>query len=66
MAKNVNQNLKCSSLTVQINDVDVVKVTRRGATAVHLVTDAVAVDSDAAVTLDWARRWDHMQQHSGE
>ena len=66
MAENVSPNLKCVSLTGQINDVDVVKVTRRGATAVHHVTDAVLVDSDAAVTLDWARRWDHMQQHSGE
>ena len=61
-----NHNLKCGSLTMQINDIDVVKVTRRGATAVHLVIDAVTVDTDAVVTLDWTRRWDHMQQHSGE
>ncbi|KAI0215837.1 Alanyl-tRNA editing protein Aarsd1-A [Lamellibrachia satsuma] len=50
----------------KINDIDVVQVMRHGVTAVHLVTDAVSVDTDVTVTVDWERRWDNMQQHSGQ
>ena len=42
------------------------QVTRCGASAVHLVTTAVSVDTEVTVTIDWDRRWEHMQQHSGK
>ena len=50
----------------QINGVDVLRVTRRGSKAVHLVRSPLQVDSEALVELDWRRRFDHMQQHTGK
>jgi len=40
-------------------------VRRRGKSAIHYVAAPLDVDSEVRVTVDWARRWDHMQQHSG-
>ncbi|KAL5508833.1 hypothetical protein EMCRGX_G004088 [Ephydatia muelleri] len=50
----------------KINGVDVLRVTRRGSKAVHLVKSPLQVDSEAVVELDWRRRFDHMQQHTGQ
>ena len=51
-----------------INDVPVLSVSRRGTEAVHLVSPAVDWSPGTRVRqrLDWARRWDNMQQHSGQ
>ena len=51
-----------------INDVPVLSVSRRGTEAVHLVSPAVNWSPGTRVRqrLDWARRWDNMQQHSGQ
>ena len=51
-----------------INDVPVLSVTRRGTEAVHLVSPPVDWSPGTVVTqrLDWARRWDNMQQHTGQ
>ena len=51
-----------------INSVAVLSVTRRGTEAVHLVSPAVdwVPGTACSQSLDWARRWDNMQQHSGQ
>ena len=51
-----------------INSVPVLSVSRRGTEAVHLVSPAVDWRPGDVVTqrLDWGRRWDNMQQHSGQ
>uniref|UniRef100_A0A8C3LDT1 Threonyl/alanyl tRNA synthetase SAD domain-containing protein n=1 Tax=Chrysolophus pictus TaxID=9089 RepID=A0A8C3LDT1_CHRPC len=40
--------------------------TRRGAQAVHFVETALEPGSAVLLSLDWERRFDHMQQHSGQ
>ena len=42
------------------------RVLRKKAHAVHYVESPLSVGSTVAVELDWGRRLDHMQQHSGE
>lgn len=42
------------------------RVTRRGAEAVHFVETALEPGSAVLLSLDWERRFDHMQQHSGQ
>ena len=42
------------------------QVRRRGNEAVHFVTESFEVGSLVSGTIDWKRRWDHMQQHSGQ
>src|SRR4249919_967027 len=32
----------------------------------HLLAEPLATDGDVAGEIDWARRFDHMQQHSGQ
>jgi len=51
-----------------INNATVVSVTRRGKEAVHLVSGVQEWSPGTTVTqeLDWTRRWDNMQQHSGQ
>ena len=49
-----------------IGDVPVIKVTRHGADAVHFVSSSLEVGPEVQLKLDWDRRFDHMQQHSGE
>ncbi|XP_067003910.2 alanyl-tRNA editing protein Aarsd1 isoform X2 [Anabrus simplex] len=44
----------------------VLQVTRRGAQAVHFVDSPLTVGEMVHQTLDWERRQDHMQQHSGQ
>lgn len=48
-----------------IGAVPVLRVTRRGAEAVHFVETALEPGSAVLLSLDWERRFDHMQQHSG-
>ena len=39
---------------------------RRGATAIHYVCEEIQEGSEVDVAIDWSRRFDHMQQHSGK
>lgn len=50
---------------VQINGVDVVRVLRRGSTAVHFTQEPLKEGAQVEIEVDWGRRFDHMQQHSG-
>ncbi len=52
--------------TGSINGVDVVDVTEDGERVLHRTAEPIPVGSAAEVTLTWSRRFDHMQQHSGE
>ncbi|XP_025926971.1 alanyl-tRNA editing protein Aarsd1-like [Apteryx rowi] len=49
-----------------IGDVPVLRVSRRGAEAVHFVRTALEPGAQVLLSLDWERRFDHMQQHSGQ
>ncbi|XP_064644016.1 alanyl-tRNA editing protein Aarsd1-B-like [Lineus longissimus] len=49
-----------------INDVDVLSVIRRGVEAVHFTRSPIDPGTEVHVQLDWRRRFDHMQQHSGQ
>lgn len=49
-----------------IGDVPVLRVTRQGPEAVHFVTSPLEEGQEVKVKVDWERRFDHMQQHSGE
>ncbi|KAJ3358768.1 hypothetical protein GGF32_009985 [Allomyces javanicus] len=51
--------------------VPVIDVQRQGLTAVHMIPaaeadGAIAVGDEVEATVDWARRWDATQQHSGQ
>ena len=39
---------------------------RRGKDAVHFIKENLEVGKEATGKIDWKRRWDHMQQHSGQ
>ena len=45
--------------------VEVSRVLRRGSSAVHYLEQPLDEGSPVHVELDWQRRYDHMQQHSG-
>lgn len=47
-------------------EVAVVDVQRRGLRAVHVVDGPLAEAAPVEVSLDWRRRVDHMQQHTGQ
>ncbi|KAL0984187.1 hypothetical protein UPYG_G00138270 [Umbra pygmaea] len=49
-----------------IGDVPVLRVTRQGPEAVHFVGSALEVGQKVQLKVDWERRFDHMQQHSGQ
>uniref|UniRef100_A0A8C3B0W0 Alanyl-tRNA synthetase domain containing 1 n=1 Tax=Cyclopterus lumpus TaxID=8103 RepID=A0A8C3B0W0_CYCLU len=49
-----------------IGDVPVLRVTRQGPDAVHFVGSSLEVGQEVQVKVDWERRFDHMQQHSGQ
>jgi hypothetical protein len=49
-----------------INDISVLRVTRRGAQADHFTESPLSPGSQVQVRVDWERRFDHMQQHSGK
>jgi misacylated tRNA(Ala) deacylase len=53
-------------LQLQINGVDVVRVLRRGSTAVHLTQEPLQEGAEVDIEVDWGRRFDHMQQHSAQ
>ncbi|KAI8371688.1 Threonyl/alanyl tRNA synthetase [Radiomyces spectabilis] len=49
-----------------IDDVPVVDVQRRQLQHVHFTKQPIQVSKEVTVKLDWQRRWDHVQQHSGQ
>ncbi|XP_077406174.1 alanyl-tRNA editing protein Aarsd1-like isoform X3 [Vanacampus margaritifer] len=49
-----------------IADVPVLRVTRQGQDAAHFVASPLEVGQEVRVKVDWERRFDHMQQHSGQ
>jgi len=48
------------------DDNQVLDVTRRGDLAVHFLTEEVQPGDKLVQKIDWARRFDNMQQHSGQ
>nr|XP_032628626.1 alanyl-tRNA editing protein Aarsd1-like isoform X3 [Chelonoidis abingdonii] len=49
-----------------IDDIPVLRVTRQGPAAVHFVQTPLEPGRQVLLTVDWDRRFDHMQQHSGQ
>lgn len=49
-----------------IDGKEVIQVTRRGAEAIHFLKSSFEPGQTVSVLLDWNRRLDHMQQHSGQ
>ncbi|KAG8009075.1 Alanyl-tRNA editing protein Aarsd1, partial [Nibea albiflora] len=49
-----------------IGDVPVLRVTRQGPEALHFVSSPLDEGQEVQVKVDWERRFDHMQQHSGQ
>lgn len=41
------------------------RVLRRGSTAVHITQEPLQEGIEVEIEVDWDRRFDHMQQHSG-
>ena len=41
------------------------QVFRRGAEAVHITDSELTEGEEVKCNIDWTRRFDHMQQHSG-
>ncbi|XP_077171765.1 alanyl-tRNA editing protein Aarsd1 isoform X2 [Paroedura picta] len=49
-----------------INGIPVLRVTRQGPDALHFIQAPLEPDTEVQLALDWERRFDHMQQHSGQ
>ncbi|GAB1610193.1 alanyl-tRNA editing protein Aarsd1-like [Argonauta hians] len=49
-----------------IDAIPVHRITRRAADAVHFVEKELVAGADVHLKLDWERRFDNMQQHSGQ
>ena len=49
-----------------INGIAVKKVIRKGAKALHFISEEIAVGETVNLSVDWKRRFDHMQQHSAQ
>ncbi|XP_056325054.1 alanyl-tRNA editing protein Aarsd1 [Danio aesculapii] len=49
-----------------IGGIPVLRVLRQGPDAVHFVSSALEEGQEVHIKLDWKRRFDHMQQHSGQ
>ncbi|CAO3635341.1 unnamed protein product [Cunninghamella echinulata] len=46
--------------------IKVYKVERKLLEHIHYTKEPIQVNSEVKITLDWERRWDHVQQHSGQ
>lgn len=49
-----------------LNDKKVYHVKRVADKAIHFITDSLEVGESVLQKIDWERRFDHMQQHSGQ
>lgn len=52
--------------TEQGDEIRISNVVRDGLTAVHVASAPIPVGSQVDLSVDWARRFDHMQQHTGQ
>ena len=52
--------------TGRLGSVDVVETIDDGDDIVHVVSAPIAADATVHGEIDWARRFDHMQQHTGQ
>ena len=41
------------------------RVIRQGGSAIHYVPETIPEATEVDLVVDWLRRFDHMQQHSG-
>lgn len=41
------------------------RVIRQGGSAIHFIPEAIPEATEVDLVVDWSRRFDHMQQHSG-
>lgn len=48
-----------------LDNIEVLQVLRKGNEAVHFTKEPIAVGTVVSQRIDWNRRFDHMQQHSG-
>ena len=49
-----------------LGDANVLDVKEQGENIIHLCDKPLEVGTEVSGTIDWERRFDHMQQHSGE
>ncbi|VVC99283.1 unnamed protein product [Leptidea sinapis] len=49
-----------------LNNTEVVQVIRKGEDAVHFTREPLEVGTNVTQRINWERRFDHMQQHSGQ
>ncbi|KAG2185308.1 hypothetical protein INT44_002098 [Umbelopsis vinacea] len=49
-----------------IDDIKVHNVQRRGLQHIHFTKEPVTVDKEVTLKVDWERRFDHVQQHTGQ
>lgn len=49
-----------------IDNIEVFQVERRGLSHIHHTKEPIEVGKTVRVTVNWDRRWDHVQQHSGQ
>lgn len=49
-----------------VNGIPVLRVVRREGNAVHYISSPTTVGEVVELKVDWERRYDHMQQHSGQ
>src|SRR5262245_59764831 len=52
--------------TGQLGPVDVIETIDEGDDIVHVVSAPLSVGASVRGEIDWARRFDHMQQHTGQ
>jgi misacylated tRNA(Ala) deacylase len=52
--------------TGYIDEVKVYNVQRRGLQHIHFTKEPVEVGKKVTLKVDWERRFDHVQQHSGQ
>lgn len=50
----------------RVNDATVLRVIRNGGEAVHYLDKELEIGAEVKQIVDWSRRHDHMQQHSGQ
>ncbi|OWR54115.1 putative Alanyl-tRNA synthetase domain containing 1 [Danaus plexippus plexippus] len=49
-----------------LNDTEVLQVLRKGDEALHFTLEPITEGSEVVQKIDWQRRFDHMQQHTGQ
>lgn len=52
---------KETTVSIHVSDVQ-----RKNLKAIHIIDEEISIGSEVKVSLDWRRRLDHMQQHTGQ